>query len=257
MIAAAIAARHAEVARRYSWAARQRRKTGRAEKPDPGRLMTLIRMRELERIFQSRYGRFLPNDDAGREDFEIMAHHIAHLRGAAVERIVAWARAWCPWMPGAEATALAERVAAKPRKWNADSLAWALALKMTERTALRITTIGAIDCGKAKRAEIRKAKDRDRKRARRAATRSGKPRGRPTKNASAAESDSIAADSFSASGASKVPRQEARAAEAAAIENFRRPAEGRSPAGETVRKPLTQRLGAARAKEFQKNGAHF
>src|SRR4051794_16033962 len=107
-------ARHSEIARRYTWQARERRKTGRAEAPDPVRLMTLIRLRELERIFEGRYGRLLPDDDSGRDDLLLAAHHIANLKGEVVEHILAWARAWCPWMPEAEARALADRVAAHP-----------------------------------------------------------------------------------------------------------------------------------------------
>ncbi len=49
-----INARHAEVARRYAWAAQQRRKGGHAEKASPARLLTLIRLREIERLCQWR-----------------------------------------------------------------------------------------------------------------------------------------------------------------------------------------------------------
>jgi hypothetical protein len=69
-------ARHTEIARRYAWQARQRRKRH-EDKPDPARLLTLIRMRELERIFARRYGRLLPDHDAGRDDLIVAAHHIA------------------------------------------------------------------------------------------------------------------------------------------------------------------------------------
>jgi hypothetical protein len=80
-------AKHAEIARRYAWQAQQRRKRG-DEKPDPARLITLIRLRELERLFQSRYGRLLPNDDAGMDDLLVAAHHIAFLRGEVIDHIV-------------------------------------------------------------------------------------------------------------------------------------------------------------------------
>jgi hypothetical protein len=173
-------AKHGEVARRYAWQARQRRRT----KSDPARLITLIRLRELERIYLSRYGRFLSDDDAGRDDFALAAHHIAYLGGDVVAHIIAWIRAWAPWMTLAEATALAESVAAKPAKFTADVLAWRLPLSMAERTALKITTIGAFDVSKAERAELRKERQREAARARRARRSTGKPRGRPRKNAS-------------------------------------------------------------------------
>ena len=160
-------ARRAEVARRYAWQAQEQRKNGSATKPDKARLTTLIRLRELERVFRLRYGRCLPDDDAGREDLTLVAHHIAHLHGEVVEHIVGWARRWAPWMPDAEATALAESVTADRRKFTADQLAWALGLSMAERTALKITTIGAVDVGKAERAELRKQRHREAERARR------------------------------------------------------------------------------------------
>jgi hypothetical protein len=46
-------ARHTEIARRYAWQAQQQRKWF-DDKPDPARLLTLIRMRELERLFVRR-----------------------------------------------------------------------------------------------------------------------------------------------------------------------------------------------------------
>jgi hypothetical protein len=193
-------ARHTEIARRYSWQAKQQRKRY-GEKPDKNRLITLIRLRELERVFQSRYGRFLPDDDAGMDDLLVAAHHIAFLRGDVVKHIVAWARAWAPWLPPDKAEQLAQRVAAEPRKFTADALAWRLRLSMVERTSLKITTIGALDLSKAERKEERKRRDREAKRAMRAENRSGRPRGRPRKtalkNASAAVKDSIAVDGFS------------------------------------------------------------
>src|SRR5437588_2382137 len=183
--------RHSEIARRYAWQALQRRKRDN-DKPDQSRLITLIRLRELERLFKHRYGRFLPDDDAGMDDFVVAAHHIAFLRGEVTDHIVAWARAWAPWVRQHEAERLAARVAAEPRKFTADALAWRLRLSMTERTTLKITTIGAFDMSKAERDAIQKARKRDRERARRAKRSTGKLRGRPRKNACHAGIDIIA-----------------------------------------------------------------
>jgi hypothetical protein len=175
-------ARHAEIARRYAWQAQQRR-TRCDAKPAPTRLLTLIRLRELERLFVRRYGRFLPDDDAGRDDLEIAAHHVAFLRGEVIEHIVAWARAWAPWMPLDEAKILATQVAAAPQKFTADTLAWRLRLSMADRTTLKITTIGAFDVSRAERETERKRRKREAERARRAKQSNGRPRGRPRKNA--------------------------------------------------------------------------
>jgi hypothetical protein len=190
-------ARHTEIARRYAWQARQRRKRHEV-KPDPARLLTLVRMRELERLFARRYGRLLPDDDAGRDDLILAAHHIAFLRGDVIEHIVDWARAWAPWMPSAEAEQLAERVAAKPRKWTADMLAWRLRLSMVERTELRITTIGAFDVSKAEREVERKQRRKEAERARRAKRSTGRARGRPKIKCVASRDSSVVGHAFSA-----------------------------------------------------------
>jgi hypothetical protein len=171
-------AKHIEIARRYAWHARQRRD---GSKLTHSQLIPRVRLRELERIFQHRYGRFLPDDDAGRDDLVLAAHHVAHLGGDAIGHIIAWARAWAPWMPQAEAREIAERIADEPQKFTADALAWRLRLSMAERTALRTTTIGAFDVSKADRAEERRRKKNEAKRIRRAQNSTGRPRGRPRK----------------------------------------------------------------------------
>jgi hypothetical protein len=213
-------ARHSEIARRYAWQAEQRRKRD-DERPDQSRLITLIRLREMERLFKSRYGRFLPDDDAGIDDLTIAAHHVAFLRGEVIEHIVAWARAWAPWLRNPDAEGLAKRVAAQPRKWTADALAWRLHLSMTERTALKITTIGAFEMSKAEREAIQKERKRERERARRVKSSSGRPRGRPRKNACHAGIDTVAGHGFSPeiSDAAREPPGISRAAVASTKEN--------------------------------------
>ncbi len=148
-----VAGRRKEIARRYSWMAEQRR--GRLSHDQK---ICLIRMRELERIYEARYGRCLPDDDAGRDAAEIMAHHIAHRRGEVSAHIRNWLRMWAPWMSGADVAALIARVSAGPLKFTADQLGVHLRLTMKERTDLRITTIGCHDFTKAERAELRKTK---------------------------------------------------------------------------------------------------
>ena len=175
-------AKHAEVTRRYAWQARQARKSGQYAPAQRASLITLIRLREVERLCRSRYGRFLPDDDDGRDSLELVAHHIAHLGGKVEAHIIAWAQAWAPWIPDPEAKALAAKVMAKPAKFTADRLAWRLGLKAAERAALKITTIGAVDLSKAERLALRKEKRRAADRARWARKRSGKPRGRPKLN---------------------------------------------------------------------------
>jgi hypothetical protein len=185
-----INARLTEVARRYAWQAEQRRGA-----LSSTRRITLIRMRELERIFEVRYGRYLPDDDAGREDAEILAHHIAQLRGEVTTHIQNWLRMWAPWMREAEAKALIARVSSRPLKFTSDNLGGRLRLTMAERKALDITTIGSHELTKAQRAELRKRKkaEAERERRRRRAEAEGRTlrpkRGRPPKNSCTAGRD--------------------------------------------------------------------
>jgi hypothetical protein len=167
------AARHAEVARRYAWHAIHRQ--GNAPRSGPAKLQALIRLRELERIYRDRWGYILPDDDSGRDDLELAAHHIAHLRGEVEKHIIAWASRWCPWMSRAEAKALAKRIAGSPLKFKASTLGWRLRLTELERTELAITTIRAFNMTDEQMIERRRQRDRERKARCRLAKRSSRP----------------------------------------------------------------------------------
>jgi hypothetical protein len=109
------------------------------------------RVRDLVRFFNFTYVEAMPDDDAGREDFFILAHHVARLSGDAERNIRAHARQWCPWMGDEELAVFVRRVLSKPLKWRADTLGQGLGLLDEVRTRLCITTIGAIDVPKAER----------------------------------------------------------------------------------------------------------
>ncbi len=156
-----VRAKHLEIALRYAWDAREKKRRGRPA------LMMKVRLRELERLFASRWGAALPDDDAGRDDLLIAAHHIAAIYRNPEEHIPAWIAKWAPWVSDAECAALVGKVAANPLKWTADKLAWRLRLTAAERTALKITTIGAIDLGKAAREKRRRQRNNAAKAARR------------------------------------------------------------------------------------------
>jgi hypothetical protein len=149
-------AQHREIALEH---ARRRRKRGSPKKN--------VRIRELERVFADRYGAVLPDDDSGLDDIFTMAHHLAHL-DAPDRRISAWVRRWAPWHGDDKTAALIEAVLRKPLKWTADRLAQRLGLDYATRTRLAITTIGAVDCKKAKRVKLRRKRDAARQKARRA-----------------------------------------------------------------------------------------
>jgi hypothetical protein len=151
-------ARHAEIDRRYKNDKRERQPA----------ILSGVRISELCRLFRARYGALLPEDDAGRDDALIMAHHLAH-RPDAERRIKAWLQTFAPWMASDEAQSLIRDVLANALRWRADALAKRLNLTEAERRHLRITTIGAIDAGRAERIARRCKHARDREQQRRRA----------------------------------------------------------------------------------------
>jgi hypothetical protein len=114
------------------------------------------RVRDLVHFFSFTYGPVLPDDDAGRDDLFILAHHVAKLNGDPARNVSAHARQRCPWMGDDELAALLRCVLAKPIKWTADTLGRRLGLLDGVRTLLGITTIGAIDVPKAERERRRR-----------------------------------------------------------------------------------------------------
>lgn len=120
-----------------------------------------LRLNDLAKLFRGRYGIELPDDDAGRDDLKVAAHHLACLPHPR-QAILHWIEIWAPWMPVADASKLAAEVIASPKRWKADALAWELGLNAADRSALGITTIGAIDENKAARKKRRKVQARKR-----------------------------------------------------------------------------------------------
>jgi len=108
----------------------------------------------------------------------LIANHLAHQANGHA-KIMGWLRAWAPEMSREDAEAIADRAVANPRKYRADTLAKRVGLTAVERSALGITTIGAIDQTKEQREERRRRKNAEAKRAARAASNSGRSRGRP------------------------------------------------------------------------------
>lgn len=135
----------------------QGRRRGRAS---PCQLAAL-RLHDLARLFRARYGVTLPDDDAGRDDMMVAVNHLAslaHPKG----RIEKWLDLWVPWLSRAESQQIISEAIVSQQHWTADQLAWRLRLIDEDRTALGITTIGAIDCGKRQRMQRRKAKSKAR-----------------------------------------------------------------------------------------------
>jgi hypothetical protein len=118
--------------------------------------MAALRCKELNRLFTYRYGRVLPDDDAGWDDARIMVHHLGKLTRDTDWRINNWLDLRAPRMTDGDRAKLLAEVQDKPRRWSAAKLG----LTDAERRHLKITTIGAIDVPKAERAKRRKELDR-------------------------------------------------------------------------------------------------
>jgi hypothetical protein len=141
--------------------------TARAERTSGCR--AVFRVAEIDRLVVARYGRELPDDDAGRDDVRLMVHHLAQISGDAHRRITTWIAKRAPWMSPLDAGRLTDAALAKPLRWRAEKLGEAFRLTDVERTELKIRTIAAIDITPAELAERRKQHDRDRKAAARRA----------------------------------------------------------------------------------------
>lgn len=155
----------AEVASRHAANSKRSRDTFHRFKP-------WLRVMDLEFVFADRYGPTLPDDDAGWEDFYIIANHLA-FDGWTTDRrvadIVEWAELRCPDFAPDKVTKLARRVVAHPRRWNAETLGQKLRLSMDDRKRLGVTTIGAFDVPKKDRPAWLAKHDRQDKAAKRRA----------------------------------------------------------------------------------------
>jgi len=128
-----------------------------------------LRVRDLQILFRHRWGAILPDDDAGRSDAELVLHHMASGTVDPRGRMRFWLSTWAPWLEHDEAGRMIERAIAKPRRYRADTLAAKLNLKAADRQRWGITTIGATDKRKEKRAAERKERKRQAQTARRRA----------------------------------------------------------------------------------------
>ena len=148
---------HLEIMRHYAWTQKERRAPRRRGSPS---LLAVLRLCELERLWNVRYGGVLPNDDAGTDDLWIAAQLIRHHQGDISAKILAWARKWAPWCSSDEACRLAAHVVRRPYKFTADVLAEKVGLTYAERMALGIKTIGSTDVDQAERERLRRQRSR-------------------------------------------------------------------------------------------------
>lgn len=158
-----VAALKHEIAKRYKRNAKVGKRT---------RSMAAIRLSQLTRWLDDTIGAGVelePNEDSIRLA-RIFAHHMGGLSDAP-RRIASWLGDRAPWIKGIDRERLISEVTQCPLKWSADKLAWKIGLTDEQRTRLKITTIGAIDCNADQRKARNKAKRAERERNRRAASR--------------------------------------------------------------------------------------
>jgi hypothetical protein len=138
---------------------------------------TTHRLREIERIVRHRHGTVLETDDADIvfdqvADCLLQMHHKKTLRWFSLEqladRVKLWCERWAPWASILQCRDAARVALRRRRVDTADLCADRLRLSYAERTQLRITTIGAFDVNKRKRAKLRKERKRIRDRERQA-----------------------------------------------------------------------------------------
>lgn len=141
--------RKQEIAKRYA------RQASRSFTKKP-RTMAALRAADLTKLFDHRFSKMhMPETDEGLMCARIMAHHLGALPDAA-RRISSWLMQCTPWLPMAEQERLICEVTECRLRWSADKLAWKLRVTDAERSALHITTIGAIDLTKDQRKARRK-----------------------------------------------------------------------------------------------------
>src|SRR5215475_8385040 len=136
-----------------------------------------LRLGDLKKILRSRYRHTLPDDDAGREDLELLLDAVSFTAPDARYRMKNIIEVWAPWMDSEESYELVETVLRKPdylRGVRADQLGKKLNLTYDERKRLGIRTISPADLSPeefaerrktARRANGRTQKERSRRRA--------------------------------------------------------------------------------------------
>jgi hypothetical protein len=153
-------------------------KYGRRSRSRPPYNFARHRINEIEKLIRHRHDGVAPDTDDADRYVWVVAQHMGHISRETVEtELLRWCERWAPDFPADQITEIASRAAKNPHKFTADKLAQSLGLKEAEREALKITTIGAVDCSAEQRAAKRAEKKRVREcqRARRQRRAQGKP----------------------------------------------------------------------------------
>src|SRR5579883_102051 len=156
--------------------ARLDRRSDRRRKPRRflpiGNSFSIVRLREVERFLTWRYGCTLHDDDAGRDDLQLLLA-CAKLAGKPV---IDYCRKWAPWMTPSQMGRAITRASVYEATVKADVITTRLGVTYTVRQSLRMRTIGAIDVNKAGRDRMRRGRAEAKRQARAAAQREAKAR---------------------------------------------------------------------------------
>lgn len=123
-----------------------------------------LRVGDLRRVLQHRCGANLPDDDAGRDDLDLLLRLHAVASNAAEKKMRCEVEISAPWMPKAEATdQIDSLLRCDPRRvWlDGKELGKRLNLGNAEREALKAWRIVPVDMTADDLAQQRKAKERN------------------------------------------------------------------------------------------------
>jgi len=120
------------------------------------------RIRDIELYLEGRYGRVLPDDDAGRQDLVILLNHLAQNPIDPQAKMRAAIHCWAAWMDHDERQDLIERIAGKPRWYKAKTLGRLMRITKEEHARWGLESIWAFtttedDMKKKKQRRDRKA----------------------------------------------------------------------------------------------------
>jgi len=150
---------------------------GSRPRPRPRFNYARCRINQIQKLIEHRHDGVVPDTDDADRYVWVVAQHMAQINPDAIEvELLKWCKRWAPNFPEAEITRIASGASENPYRFKPDTIAHKLGVKMAERTALRLTTIGAIDCTAEQRAAARA--DKKRRRARRRAARSRRDQGK-------------------------------------------------------------------------------
>jgi hypothetical protein len=125
------------------------------------------RIKDIERYLAGRYGRVVPDDDAGREDLVILLNHLAQNPVDPQAKMRAAVHSWAPSMDHDEMLALVEMIAKKPRRYRAKTLGRLMRITVQEHATWELESIWAHTTTEEDMKAKELNRERDRKRTKR------------------------------------------------------------------------------------------